>query len=92
MAHHASALKHIRQSLKRQQRNRANLSRIKTQVRRLRSALAGKNAEEANQLLPATVGAIDKAVGKGVIHRNAAVRYKGRLTRRVNALLGAAKA
>jgi small subunit ribosomal protein S20 len=89
LAHHASALKHLRQSLKRQQRNRASLSRIKTQIRRLRAALASKQAAEAGQLLPATVGAIDKAVRKGVVHANAAARYKGRLTRRVNALLAA---
>jgi len=36
-------------------------------------------------LLPVTVSEIDKAVQKGVLHRNAAARHKSRLTARVNA-------
>ena len=90
MAHHASALKQMRQSLKRRARNRKNLSQVKTQLKRLRAAIVGGNADEAKKLLPETVGFIDKAVKKGVVHDNAASRYKSRLTRKVNAL--AAKA
>ena len=90
MAHHASALKRNRQSQKRRARNRNNVSQLKTQVKRLRSAIAEGNAEVAKQLLPATVGEIDKAAKKGVVHDNAAARYKSRLTRKVTAL-GAAK-
>jgi small subunit ribosomal protein S20 len=37
-------------------------------------------------LLPQTVSEIDRAAKKGVVHDNAAARYKSRLTRRVNAL------
>jgi len=90
VAHHASALKRNRQSQKRRARNRNNVSQLKTQVKRLRSAIAEGNAEVAKQLLPATVGEIDKAAKKGVVHDNAAARYKSRLTRKVTAL-GAAK-
>jgi small subunit ribosomal protein S20 len=80
----------MRQGLKRRARNRRNLSQLKTQVKKLRSALQKGDAEAARQLLPATVGQIDKAAKKGVIHDNAAGRYKSRLAQRVNAL--AAKA
>ena len=90
MAHHASAQKQMRQSQKRRARNRTNLSQLKTQVKRLRAAIAEGNAEAAQKLLPATVGEIDKAAKKGVVHDNAASRYKSRLSRKVSAL-GAAK-
>jgi small subunit ribosomal protein S20 len=80
----------MRQSLKRRARNRTNLSHLKTQVKQLRAAIAEGNAEAAQKLLPATVGEIDKAAKKGVVHDNAASRYKSRLSRKVSAL-GAAK-
>lgn len=89
MAHHASALKQMRQSLKHKDRNRQNISRVKTQIKKLRATLAEGNAEAAKQALSATIGSIDKAAKLGVIHDNAAARYKSRLTRRVNALAAA---
>ncbi len=86
MAHHASARKQMRQSLKRRARNRANLSQLKTHVRKLRAVVAAGDAEAARKLLPETVGQIDKAAKKGVTHDNAAARYKSRLSHRVSAL------
>ena len=90
MAQHASAEKQLRQSLKRRARNRKNLSQLKSQVKKLRSAVAAGDAEAAKKLLPQTIGEIDKAAKKGVVHDNAAARYKSRLSRKVSAL-GAAK-
>jgi len=90
VAHHASAQKRMRQGEKRRARNRQNVSQLKTQVKKLRAAIAEGNAEAAKKLLPETVGEIDKAAKKGVVHDNAAARYKSRLTRKVSAL-GAAK-
>jgi small subunit ribosomal protein S20 len=90
VAHHASALKRMRQGEKRRARNRKNVSQLKTQVKKLRAAIAEGNAEAAKKLLPGTVGEIDKAAKKGVVHDNAASRYKSRLARKVSAL-GAAK-
>ena len=86
MAHHASAEKQMRQSVKRRARNRKNLSQLKTRVKMLRAAIATGDAEAAKKLLPETVGEIDKAAKKGVVHDNAAARHKSRLTRKVNAL------
>ena len=88
MAHHSSALKQMRQSLKHRARNRKNLSQVKTQVKKLRAAIAKGDAEEARKSLGVTVGEIDRAAKKGVIHDNAAARYKSRLSRKVNALAG----
>ena len=86
MAHHASALKQMRQGVKHNERNRKNVSQLKTQVRKLRSLIAKGDAKEAAASLAETVSAIDKAAKKGIVHDNAAARYKSRLTRRVNAL------
>ena len=82
----------MRQSLKHKARNRQNLAKLKSQVKRLRAALAKGDAAAAQELLPATVGEIDKAAKKGVVHDNAAARYKSRLSRRVNALKSGAAA
>ncbi len=88
MAHHSSALKQMRQSLKHRARNRKNLSQVKTQVKKLRAAIAKGDADAARKSLSETVGEIDRAAKKGVIHDNAAARYKSRLSRKVNALAG----
>ena len=89
MAQHASAQKQMRQSQKRRARNRQNVSQLKTQVKKLRAAISEGNAKAAESLLSDTVGQIDKAAKKGVIHDNAAGRYKSRLTRKVKALAAA---
>jgi small subunit ribosomal protein S20 len=89
VAHHASALKQQRQNVKHRARNRRNVSQVKTQIKKLRAALTAGNTEAAKALLSETVGEIDRAVKKGVVHDNAAARYKSRLTRKLNALAGA---
>jgi len=86
LARHKSAEKRNRQSIKRRGTNRANLSQVKTQVKKLRAAIGTGDAEAAGKLLPDTLGQIDKAARKGVLHDNAAARHKSRLTRKVNAL------
>jgi small subunit ribosomal protein S20 len=48
--------------------------------------MASGNAEEAGKSLKSAISLIDASVTKGVVHRNAANRYKSRLTKRVNAL------
>jgi small subunit ribosomal protein S20 len=85
VAHHASALKQQRQSLKHRDRNRRNVSRLKTKIKSLRSAIAKGDASAVKGALAETISEIDKAAKKGVIHDNAAARYKSRLSRRVNA-------
>lgn len=86
MAHHASALKQMRQGLKRKDRNRKNVSQVKTQIKKLRDAIAKGDAAAAKALLPETDSAIDKAVKKGVLHDNAGARHKSRLASKVSAL------
>jgi len=78
----------MRQSLKHRDRNRRSLSQLKSQIKKLRTVLgAGKTAgDDAKKLLAETAGEIDRAAKKGIIHDNAAARYKSRLSRQLNAL------
>lgn len=84
MPNHKSSEKRVRQSEKRRLINKSNRGRLRTSIRKLRAAMSAGQAEELNTLLPTTISTIDKAVQKGVLHRNAAARYKSRLTARVN--------
>ncbi len=84
MANHKSAEKRIRQTERRNEVNRRNRSRLRTQVKALRTAIAAGDQGQAQTALKETVALIDKAIQKGVLHRNAAARYKSRLTVRVN--------
>ena len=84
MPNHKSAEKRVRQNEKRRDINRGNRGRLRTGIKKLRAALEGGDAGSAQTLLPQTVSLIDKAVQKGVLHRNAAARYKSRLTVRAS--------
>ena len=86
MANHKSAEKRIRQNARRKEINRNNRSKLRTQIKKLRTAVAGHDKTESTQLLNPTVSLIDKAVNKGIIHKNTAARYKSRLTKHVGAL------
>ena len=83
MANHKSAEKRIRQNEKRRAINRSNRSAMRTEIKKLRSALALGDAERAQQQLPAVLSIIDRSIQKGVVHRNTAARYKSRLTMHV---------
>lgn len=87
MAHTKSAMKAMRQNQKHRERNRRNLSRMRTSIKKLRAAIQKGDAQQARTLLPETVSIIDKSIQKGVVPRNAAARYKSRLTTQVNKLL-----
>ena len=86
MANHKSAEKRVRQTERRNEVNRRNRSRLRTQIKSLRAAIEAGNQDEAKSLLALTVSVIDKAIQKGVLHRNAAARYKSRLTSTVNGM------
>lgn len=80
MPNHKSAEKRMRQNETRRKINRSNRSRVRSSIKNLRTALESAKASEIKELLPATISTIDKAVQKGVLHKNAAARYKSRLT------------
>jgi small subunit ribosomal protein S20 len=83
MATHKSADKRHRQSLKRQARNTALKARLRTIVKKARLALDGSDVAEAETRVAEATRALDKAVGKGALHRNNAARKIARMTARV---------
>jgi small subunit ribosomal protein S20 len=86
MANTRSALKRMRQSEKRRVRNAAVRTSVRTAVKTTRTSLAAASVEEARTSLARAIQLLDRAVTKGVVHKNAAARKKSRLTRQLNAL------
>ncbi len=84
MANTPSAKKRIRQNEKRRLRNRAVRSAVRGNVKSAREALTGKTADSATVVREA-IRAIDRAVTKGIMHRNTAARRKSSLARKLNA-------
>lgn len=86
MAHHKSAIKRIKQNEKRAERNTHVRSTLRTFIKRVREAVAGKDATKAKDALAAAIPVIDAAASKGVIHSSNASRNVSRLTKLVNTL------
>ena len=90
MANTRSALKRMRQNEKRRVRNSGVKSRVRVTAKAARVALAeGANDAAGEARRAATVA--DRAVSRGVLHRNTAARMKSRLARRLNKLLASSK-
>jgi len=86
LANHKSALKRHRQSERRKLRNNAVKSEIKTVVKKVRADIeAGKSEDAAKSLIKATT-LYDRAVSKGILHRNTASRKIGRLSSAVSSV------
>ncbi|MGE5413476.1 MAG: 30S ribosomal protein S20 [Syntrophomonadaceae bacterium] len=81
MANIKSAEKRNRQATRKRARNRTRVSRLRSAVKKYGALDSGKRGEA----LPATHAEIDRALAKGVIHRNAAARYKSRLAKKAAA-------
>ena len=86
MANIKSQIKRIRTNEKRRQRNLAVKSELKTLVRRTREAVEAGDKEAAIEALRIASRKLDKAVSKGVIHRNQAANRKSKRARRVQSL------
>lgn len=83
MANHYSSLKRARQTETKTAVNRANKSRLRTQLRKLKDAVTTGDQSQTKAAYSETVSLIDKSVKKGVIHKNTGSRYKARLAARV---------
>jgi len=84
MPNHKSAEKRVRQSEKRRVINRSHRTKVRTYIKKMRAALESGKGDEIQKTLPEAISVIDKSVQKGVLHKNAAARYKSRLTVRAN--------
>jgi small subunit ribosomal protein S20 len=87
-----SVIKRAKQARMRAEINRANTTRVRTIMKKLRTAIAAKDTASAGTLLHPTLSAIDRAISKGVLEENTGNRYKSRLSVAVNGLGAAAKA
>ncbi|MBN9644190.1 30S ribosomal protein S20 [Corynebacterium mendelii] len=86
MANIKSQQKRIKTNEKRRQRNQHVRSAVRTEIRKFRALVAEGNAEEAAVQLRAASRSLDKAVTKGVFHRNNAANKKSRMAKALNKL------
>ena len=86
MANTASAKKRNRQTVVRTERNAARKSRMRTFVKKVETAIAGGDKGAAAEALQAAQPEMQRAAGKGVIHRNTVGRKISRLSARIKAL------
>ncbi|HEX4154924.1 MAG TPA: 30S ribosomal protein S20 [Acidobacteriaceae bacterium] len=86
MANHVSSLKRARQTVTRTAVNRANKSKLRSALRSMRESITAGDHKSATAAFRSTVSILDKSVQKGVLHKNTASRYKGRLNARLKAI------
>ncbi|MBM4464626.1 MAG: 30S ribosomal protein S20 [Chloroflexi bacterium] len=84
MANTKSAMKQIRSSARKRERNRVFRSRARTFINKTRRLIAEGKIEEAREEVQRAIVALDKAAEKGIIHKNKAARCKSRLMKRLN--------
>lgn len=88
MAHHKSAKKRIRRNERRREVNRARLSRLRTFLKKVETAIASGDKEAARAAFGEAQPVLMRGADKGVIHDNAARRKLSRLSARIKALGG----
>ncbi len=81
-----SAIKRVKIIRERTLRNAAARSALRTSIRRFNETVSGGKLDEAKVALVNAIAKLDKAAGKGILHKNAAARKKSRLTKRLNQL------
>ncbi|MEP7199325.1 MAG: 30S ribosomal protein S20 [Chloroflexota bacterium] len=83
MANTSSAIKRIRSSGRKRQRNILVRSSVRTSVKKATAAVRNGDADSVSAVKRAT-SELDRAVSKGVMHKNAAARRKSRLMKKLN--------
>ncbi|MFD0616281.1 MULTISPECIES: 30S ribosomal protein S20 [Paenibacillus] len=81
-----SAVKRVKTNEKRRLLNASQKSALRTAVKAADVAVAGNEVEAAKSAIQVASKKLDKAVTKGLIHKNAAARKKSRLAKKLNAL------
>lgn len=84
MPNHLSAKKRVRQNDKRRMRNKANLTLMKTQIKKVQAAIEEKKHDTIDELLKVAQSTIARTRRKGAIHKNTMARRISRLTKAVN--------
>ncbi len=86
MANSAQARKRARQAENARQRNASQRSMMRTYVKKIISAIAAGNKDDATSAYKAAVPVLDRMADKGLIHKNKAARHKSRLNAQIKAL------
>ena len=86
MANSAQARKRGRQNEIRRRRNQSARSRLRTSIKKVVRAIQAGDREAAGSAYRDAVPAVDRAAGRGLIHRNKAARHKKRLNARIRAI------
>ena len=86
MANIKSQIKRIKQNERRHQRNKAVKSELKTLVRKFREAADAGDKDAALEASRVAARKLDKAVSKGVIHKNQAANRKSAIAKQVASL------
>ena len=86
MAHRRSSIKKIRIDKKRRENNIRVVSELKTAARALVAAITSKKKDDATKASRSYFSKLDKAVKKGILHKNKASRRKSRLSLKINSL------
>lgn len=84
MANIKSQMKRIKTNAVRTERNRAYKSELRTWIRKFREAAASGDKDQASDALQAASKKLDKAVSKGVIHKNQAANKKSAMAKQLN--------
>lgn len=80
MANTASARKRARQAETRRQHNAGQKSAMRTSIKQVRASVSEGDQVAAGKALQTATSVIDKAAGKGLMHKNRAARYKSKLS------------
>jgi small subunit ribosomal protein S20 len=86
LANTAQAKKRARQAEVRRARNAGQRSELRSRIKKVRAAVAARDKAGAQQAFREAASVIDRLVGKGLVHRNAAARYKSGLNQQLRAL------
>ena len=81
-----SSERSVKTDAERRAKNFAVRSTVKTVTRKTVEAVESGKSDDAKNLMTKASSVIDKAVAKGVIHKNAAARKKSRLAKKLNAM------
>jgi small subunit ribosomal protein S20 len=81
-----SVLKNIRAARRRAAFNRANLTRVRGAIRKMRAAIASGDRAAAQSMLSGTYSELDRAIRKGALRENTANRYKSRIALSIGAM------
>lgn len=79
-----SAKKELRKAAKRRTFNLSRQKAMKDSLKKVKKLITGNKKDDAKKLIPAAYQAIDKAVKRGIIKKNAAARKKSRLMKSLN--------